>query len=466
MSSFTESFATTARSVVDLGTDATAIAGLDDEALVAAHTLLTTHRQHVETYVAWLTGEIARRSRLGYAGLAQRKGFGSAEALIQSISPVTRAEASRFVALGILMTDAAAPAGSDDVADTAPTQPLPPWQAALARSLTDGALSLAGADAIRRGLADLDSASDDSMLAAVDQLLAEARELTVDQLFARARTLRDRIDEEGIARREKERRDNRFLKRWVRADGMYQGSFVLDPEAGREVFSALDAIIAPRRGGPRFVDAAAQARAQAVRDDARTDDQLLADAFVEMIRLAADADPGRIFGTQRPAVRVMVTEHTLAHDGGHGFLEGDPQAVSRETVDRHICNTGMIGIRFDDDGQVINLGRTKRLFTERQRIGLAVRDGGCRFGDCARPPSACEAHHIDQWHRDRGKTDIADGILLCRHHHMLVHNNHWRIVREGGRYWARPPRSEDPDQRLRPLVSRNPLLPELVPQRS
>jgi hypothetical protein len=28
---------------------------------------------------------------------------------------------------------------------------------------------------------------------------------------------------------------------------------------------------------------------------------------------------------------------------------------------------------------------------------------------CDRPPSYCEAHHIDQWLRDDGKTDIADG---------------------------------------------------------
>jgi hypothetical protein len=292
-------------------------------------------------------------------------------------------------------------------------------------------------------------------------LLAESRTLTVEQLFKRARTLRDRIDEEGIARREKERRDNRYLKRWIRPDGMYQGTFLLEPESGREVFSALDTIVAPRRGGPRFVDDAGKARAQTIIDDDRTDDQLLADAFVEMLRLAVAADPGEIFGSRRPAVRVLVTARTLTGSGGHGYVEGDDQPISRETVDRHLCDTGIIGVKFDDEGQCVNVGREQRLFTPRQRVGIAARDGGCLIGDCSRAPSHCEVHHIDEWHRDRGRTDIADGVLLCRFHHLFLHNNHWQIVRDGGRYWLKPPRSEDPRQRPRPLASKSPLMDEL-----
>jgi hypothetical protein len=453
--SFPQSFAESAAAVVNLGADAAALAALPDDDLLAAHALLSVHRQQADTYAAWLAGEIARRSQheLGYSGLAQRKGFGSPAGLVESLGQASRAEAGTLVELGTLMVDAAAP-GSDTA--------LAPWQAALARALAGSSLSLGSADAIRRGLDGLvGHAPDDALTAAVDQLLAESRTLTVDQLFTRARTLRDRIDEQGIARREKQRRDNRFLKRWIRADGMYQGSFVLDPEAGREVFSALDTIVAPRRGGPRFVDEAEKARAQAIVDDERSDDQLLADAFVEMIRLAVAADPGTLFGSRRPAVRVLVTERTLASDGGHGYVEGDDQPISRASVDRQLCDTGVVGVKFDDDGQCVNVGRERRLFTDRQRVGITARDGGCLIGGCTRPPSHCETHHINEWHRDKGRTDIADGVLLCRFHHMFLHNNDWRIVRDGGRYWLKPPRSEDPEQRLRPLPSKSPIMSEL-----
>ena len=63
---------------------------------------------------------------------------------------------------------------------------------------------------------------------------------------------------------------------------------------------------------------------------------------------------------------------------------------------------------------------------------------------CDRPPSWTEAHHIQHWARDGGRTDIADGILLCRHHHLLFHNNGWEIEREGCAYWLVPPADVDP----------------------
>jgi len=51
---------------------------------------------------------------------------------------------------------------------------------------------------------------------------------------------------------------------------------------------------------------------------------------------------------------------------------------------------------------------------------------GCRV-----PASYCEAHHCDHWHEDHGRTDIDRGVLLCRFHHLLLHNNSWKITRSG-----------------------------------
>ena len=92
---------------------------------------------------------------------------------------------------------------------------------------------------------------------------------------------------------------------------------------------------------------------------------------------------------------------------------------------------------------------------------MAVRDGGCIADGCDRPPSYCEAHHINQWLRDNGRTDIADGVLLCRRHHLLLHNTGWQIIRVKGDYYARPPKSVDPLQKLIKLRSRNPIMDEL-----
>ena len=170
------------------------------------------------------------------------------------------------------------------------------------------------------------------------------------------------------------------------------------------------------------------------------------DAFVELIRIGTTAGSEQILGAQRPAVRLHVTAADLDRRAGSGAFEGQTAPVSIATVERHACAAGLVPILFDGVGQPLDVGRDQRLFTSRQRIALAARDGGCRFPGCDRPPSWCEAHHIEHWYRDDGRTDVADGVLLCRHHHLLVHNNGWRVVRDGGDYSVIPPRSIDPAQ--------------------
>jgi hypothetical protein len=466
MDNHTVAFLDSATAVAHLGESAAEFAVLLDGELMAALDLIARHRRHLDTYAAWAAGEVAARSRFenGYAGLAQREGFANAVALIRSRSQTTHAEASKQVALGTMLAATATPA----TPATPATQAGPPRPSARADAIGachDGRVSADGIDAIRRGLGETDAAvGDDLLSSASERLLAEADGLSADHLLRRARQLRDELDAEGIARRERERRDARSVTRWVRRDGMYQVSAVLDPESGRTVFAAFEEILSPRRGGPRFVDPVEQERQQAIIDDPRTDAQLAADALVEMIRIASAADASRMFGRSRPSVRVIVTETALADrpPSAHGYIEAVLDPVSIETVERHLCATGAVGVMFDDDGQCLNVGREKRLFTARQRIGLAIRDGGCLFGDCDRPASWCEAHHIRQWSRDRGSTDIADGVLLCRFHHLLVHNNHWEILRDDSLYWLKPPRCEDPAQTLIALPSKSPVMAEVA----
>jgi hypothetical protein len=135
--------------------------------------------------------------------------------------------------------------------------------------------------------------------------------------------------------------------------------------------------------------------------------------------------------------------------------------VSIDTVERALCESGTVPVAFDSEGQCVDLGREQRLYTARQRIGLAARDGGCRWPDCDRPASWCEAHHINQWARDQGNTDIADGILLCRYHHLLLHDNHWDITRTGGQYWLLPPADEDPARTPQAMPSTSEALHDL-----
>jgi len=375
------------------------VASLTDDALLDAQRSVASRRRSLEVEAALIAGEIERRSArsFGYDGLAQRLGFLSTAALIQSVTGGSRVDAARLVSVGSTL-------------DTP-----------LGEAVLDGSLSVDAAAAIQRGLGSSDAGP----------LIETAAAMNADELFKRARDLRDERDAEAVARREKEQRDLRSFRYSTREDGMVRGSFLLDAVDGALVTAAFDAVLSPRRGGPRFVDPDQRAADASLLDDPRSTEQVAADALVAMVRLAVDADPGTLFGARRPAVRLVLSASSATR-------EDSGERVSMATAERFICDAGTVGVMFDTDGQVVNVGRTQRLFTERQRTGLAVRDGGCRFPGCDRPPSWCEAHHLNQWAHGGG-TDIADGILLCRRHHLLVHNSGWQISRDGAEYSITPP---------------------------
>ncbi|MBA3311454.1 MAG: HNH endonuclease, partial [Nocardioidaceae bacterium] len=120
------------------------------------------------------------------------------------------------------------------------------------------------------------------------------------------------------------------------------------------------------------------------------------------------------------------------------------------------CNAGLLPLMLGSDSAVLDLGLSRRLFDRYQRIALAVRDRGCVFPGCDRPPAWTEAHHITGW-QDGGPTDMANGCLLCNFHHHLVHRGDWAVVMASdGVPEILPPARIDPDrqprrhQRLRP----------------
>ena len=66
---------------------------------------------------------------------------------------------------------------------------------------------------------------------------------------------------------------------------------------------------------------------------------------------------------------------------------------------------------------------------------IIARDQTCRYPGCNAPPSLGELHHLDWWARDGGETDINSGILLCWHHHDLVHRLRIEIRRSPTGGW-------------------------------
>ncbi|MEC5150092.1 DUF222 domain-containing protein [Cryobacterium sp. GrIS_2_6] len=381
-----------------------------------------------------------------------------------------------------------------------PVAAVPPWHAPVGRALREGWLSVEKADSLRKGLGDLDRAITAEKLAtALAGLLAEARTVNADQLFKRARRVRDVLDEAGIAAREKAVYDDRSLRFWRLHTGQVRMVGLFAPEDGEYLMSTYDAITSPRRGGVRFVDKEQAAWAKRVQDDPRTTEQLTADAFLALMKLGVKADPKRIAGGRSPAVRMVtirprsatptgtaptgtaasgtepggptpdavakpvidagVGPETEAPELQPGVIEGTAVTVSAETFERNRCDSGLLDVTFDDHGSGVDLGREQRTFSPAQRTALAIRDGGCMWPGCDRPPSWTETHHIQHWEEDTGQTNLDDGILLCRADHLRLHNEHWRITRDDtGRYWLTPPPGLDPEQRPIRLRSKSEIL--------
>ncbi|MCY7404078.1 MAG: HNH endonuclease [Cryobacterium sp.] len=483
-----------AAAVAALGGSSAEFSRLSDAQVLAARGPIADLLRLSNTAAALLAGTIAERSRpqWGQSGLAARQGFGNPTLMVQHATGLSRIDAGRLLAVGVLMSDtetaerlAAERLAADAARDAAPLSPAPPvaplpvvlpvvlpvpWQAPIVHAVADGRVSPGVADALLRGLGTLDQAiTAEKLAAALRVLLATAPGMNTEQAYKRARRLRDDLDAAGVLAREKQARDDTSWSLWRRADGMVTLHALLPPEQGELWLATYDALTSPRRGGVRFVDPERAAWAQSVKDDPRTLDQIAADSFTQLLTLGADADPNTLFGGRRPSVRVIVTEHnrpTIPSGGSSsgksafGYLEGNPAPVSGETIDRHLCGSGYLGILFDHTGQPLNIGRDQRLFTTAQRHALAVRDGGCRWPSCDQPPSWTETHHIENWLTDHGLTNIDHAILLCAPHHLLLHNRGWKVLHKASQYWLQPPAEIDPEQTLIALPSKNPLMTE------
>lgn len=425
--------------------DHTHLTALPDADLLALQAEIAASQRRLGAAAAAVSGELLRRSapELGDDGLARRLGARTPEKLVQQVTGVSHGEARTLVRVGEILGGAS------------------PWLSSVARAVTDGDLSLASAHGIIAGLgAPTNTVAADDLADAADRLVDAASGCTPESLAAAARAVRDDLDLSGVADREAALREKRFLRLIPEPDGMTRLIGRLDPESAAIVVAAIDRVTAPRRGGPRFVDPAEQHRAERLRDDARSTEQIAADALVDMVRLAGTADEGRLFGVRTPEVTVHVALADLESGEGSATIDGQTARVSAATARRFVCASGVLPILFDGS-RPVDVGRTHRLFTAAQRAAMAARDGGCVFPGCDRPPSWCEAHHTDHWRRDRGRTAVDAGVLLCRHHHLLVHNAGWEIRRLStaagvptGELMLIPPVSVDPTQRPRALQSR------------
>lgn len=178
--------------------------------------------------------------------------------------------------------------------------------------------------------------------------------------------------------------------------------------------------------------------------------QRCTDAFVEMAR-RAQCGGGPADGKRRSATRpeVIVTMDLVWLTGkiDDAVTDGRLPRCSIPGAGDLACDAGIIPMILGGGSQPLDVGRRRYRVTTAQKRALIVRDGGCVWPGCDRPPGWCEAHHLDEWLRDDGPTDLDNLALLCARHHHDTHEGGQvleRVESEAGGWQVRlghdPPR--------------------------
>jgi len=217
----------------------------------------------------------------------------------------------------------------------------------------------------------------------------------------------DQQDEEALRREEERARRRRAFTLSTPFEGSVRVSGYLPVEDAAIVRAALDPLCTPRPGDPR------------------TPAQQRADALVDVCRLALNCGDLPDNGGERPQLAITVSYDAVSRELRRARLDSG-ESLSAAAARRVACDAQVLPIVLDGPGQVLDVGRSRRLATGALRRALIARDQGCAFPGCDRPPRWCAAHHIRHW-VDGGATDQNNLVLTCGEHHRLIHEGDWQV---------------------------------------
>lgn len=266
-----------------------------------------------------------------------------------------------------------------------------------------------------------------SMLESQEWLLDVARRNEPAELFRVVKTLRaalfpDELDEAW--KRGMEKQD--FCVQAV--DGGFHVSGFLNITAGAKLQKVLDSLSAPQDADDQR--SGAERRVQAVEDlaDAVLEHGLPSDkGFRPQVHVTADAD----------AVDAALAKKANSHDATAEPHEPATLAgygpIGPALLAMFLCGADVTGVLTHvsrEQSQVLNVGRTQRFATRKQRIAILARQQGrCAAPGCTH--THLEMHHVIWWKDGHGPTDLDAMIGLCSRCHHLVHQNRLKITADG-----------------------------------
>jgi len=343
-----------------------------------------------------------------------------------------------FTPQPLLMSDASGAVSTHDRADPAragavaagPRAPLYPFVAEAARA---GELSVDAAALITTGLETLTDRIPSERLHELEKrLVGKAVHLVAHEVRRLVATAVAHADVAGHEEREKRQHAERYVAWKEDHTGMVTFTGRLDAVTPAPIRAVIEQVVTQNFRNRRDQDPSDP--------DQRTVGQMRADALALVCRHALGCRETEISGI-RTTIVVRINKRDLDTGHGLGRIDGTDQPVSIGQLRRLAGDAGIIPEVLGGESEVLDLGRTKRIFTRAQRIALVERDGGC--AKCHAPPEHCEAHHIRWWERG-GLTDLSNGVMLCTRCHHDIHRQGWDILVHANRVEFIPPPTIDP----------------------
>lgn len=367
------------------------------------------------------------------------------------------------------------------------------------RGITDGAFLTARYPALREAMIAGDLGVDgflaatEPLEAAASRIDAEARWEADRQLGALARGIHSEFDANGVEREIKgplptpeelkvlsrvlvayldpdgaEPSDElagrgRYLRIGAVRDGLASLRGNLLPDVAAPLELLIDSLMNPKVEGPadlgvHFVPSDELEDTDAPDPtylDTRTRTQKVHDAFAAILNAAARAGDVPDLGGAAPTLVVAVNAEDYAAGHGWGTIISTGDLVPMSVAVQKGCAGGIQRILFDENGRIVALGTSARIFNALQRRAIIIRDGGCIVPGCTVSATWCEAHHVQE-HSEGGPTHTDNGVLLCWFHHRTLHLSHWQVRMRAGLPEIRGPAWWDPEQRWRPAGNARP----------
>jgi Domain of unknown function (DUF222)/HNH endonuclease len=261
-----------------------------------------------------------------------------------------------------------------------------------------------------------------------EELVEMARFATAAQLERLMRGYRRSVSRESAEALHRER----FLAHHWDEDGCLCVRGRLSPEDGALFLKALEA----GRESIRKHSQGGSAEPEPVQAAPPVNN---ADALMLIADSALAHDPAVRPAGERYQVVVHVDGGALSGNADSQRCElEDGTAICAETARRLACDGSVVPMLHCAKG-ALDVGPKRRAIPPSMRRALKERDGSCcQFPGCNNREWV-DAHHIRHWARG-GETKLDNLLLLCGHHHRLVHEGGFGISRRmsGGLVFRRP----------------------------